>query len=59
MPSTQQINSSELFALHAPTPRKNKSENDDEDEEGPQDEAVYNLALACSTLGESISLRAS
>ena len=35
MPSAQQINSSELFALRAP--QKDKLE--DEDEEGPQDEA--------------------
>ena len=44
MPSTQQINSSELFALRAP--QKDKSENDNEDEEGPQDEAnIHSLWL--------------
>ena len=37
MPTAQQINSSELFALHAPL--KDKSDNDDEDEEGPHNEA--------------------
>ena len=44
MPSVQQINSSELFALYAP--QKGKSENDDEDEEGPPKEAnIHNLWL--------------
>ena len=37
IPTIQQINSSELFALHAP--QKGKSKNDDEDEEGPPKEA--------------------
>ena len=37
IPSIQQINSSELFALRAP--QKGKSENNDEDEEGPPKEA--------------------
>ena len=46
MPSSQQINSSELFALRAPTPQNNRSENDDEDEEGPHDEAnIHDLWL--------------
>ena len=44
MPSAQQINSLELFALCAP--QKDKSENDDEDEEGPQVEAdIHHLWL--------------
>ena len=34
MPSSQQIKSSELFALHTPTPQKDKLENNNEDEEG-------------------------
>ena len=37
IPMVQQINSSELFALCAP--QKGKSENDDDDEEGPPREA--------------------
>ena len=41
IPSIQQINSTELFALHAPL--KGKSENDDEDEEGPPKEANIHL----------------
>ena len=46
MPSSQQINSSELFALCAPTPQKDKSENDDEDEKRPYDEAnIHDLWL--------------
>ena len=43
-PTIQQINSSELFALRAP--QKGKSENDDEDEEGPPKEAnIHQLWL--------------
>ena len=46
IPSSQQINSSELFALRTPTPQKDKSENDDEDEEGPHDEGnIHDLWL--------------
>ena len=37
IPTIQQINSSELFTLRAP--QKGKSENDDDDEEGPPKEA--------------------
>ena len=44
IPTLQQINSSELFALHAP--QKGKSENDDDDEEGPPKEAnIHQLWL--------------
>ena len=44
IPSIQQINSSELLALRAP--QKGKSENDDEDEEGPPKEAnIHQLWL--------------
>ena len=44
IPTLQQINSSELFALRAP--QKGKSENDDEDEEGPPKEAnIHQLWL--------------
>ena len=44
MPSLEQINSSELFALCVP--QKNKSENDDDDEEEPREEAdVHHLWL--------------
>ena len=46
LPSTQQINTSEMFALHAPIPRKDKVENDNDDEEGPRDEAnIHDLWL--------------
>ena len=44
IPMIQQINSSELFALRAP--QKGKSENDDDDEEGPPREAdIHRLWL--------------
>ena len=44
IPTIQQINSSELFALCAP--QKSKSENDDDDEEGPPKEAdIHHLWL--------------
>ena len=44
IPTLQQINLSELFALRAP--QKGKSENDDEDEEGPPKEAnIHQLWL--------------
>ena len=44
IPTIQQINSSELFALHAP--QEGKSENDDDDEEGPPREAdIHHLWL--------------
>ena len=44
IPTIQQINSSELFALCAP--QKGKSENDDDDEEGPPKEAdIHHLWL--------------
>ena len=44
IPTIQQINSSELFALHAP--QKGKLENDDDDEEGPPKEAdIHHLWL--------------
>ena len=44
IPTVQQINSSELFALRAP--QKGKSENDDDDKEGPSREAdIYRLWL--------------
>ena len=44
VPSVQQINSIELFTLCAPL--KGKSENDDEDEEGPPKEAnIHHLWL--------------
>ena len=44
IPSVQQINSMELFTLCAP--QKGKSENDDEDEEGPPKEAnIHHLWL--------------
>ena len=44
IPTIQQINSSELFALRAP--QKGKSENDDDDEEGPPKEAdIHHLWL--------------
>ena len=44
VPILQQINSSELFALRVP--QKGKSENDDEDEEGPPKEAnIHQLWL--------------
>ena len=44
VPSVQQINSIELFTLRAPL--KGKSENDDEDEEGPPKEAnIHHLWL--------------
>ena len=44
IPMIQQINSSELFALRAP--QKGKSENDDDDEEGPPREAdIHHLWL--------------
>ena len=36
IPTIEQINSSELFALHAP--QRDQSENYNEDDEGPQDE---------------------
>ena len=44
VPSVQQINSTELFALRAPL--KGMSENDDEDKEGPPKEAnIHHLWL--------------
>ena len=43
-PMIQQINSSELFVLHAP--QKGNLENDDDDEEGPPREAnIHHLWL--------------
>ena len=46
LPSIQQINFSELFALRAPVPQKDKSGNDDEDEEGHRSEAnIHELWL--------------
>ena len=44
IPTIQQINSSELFALR--TPQKGKSENDDDDKKGPPKEAnIHQLWL--------------
>ena len=44
LPSLEQIKSSELFALWAP--QKDKSENDDNDEKGPREEAnIHDLWL--------------
>ena len=44
LPTIEQINSSELFALHAPW--RDQSENDNDDEEGPREEAdIHHLWL--------------